>query len=319
MSICAAIKNSDPKGSHEMTQSVLILGATGRFGRNASQQFAKAGWTVRRFDRANDDLTKAARGVDVIVNAWNPAYPDWAEQVPKLHAQVIAAAKQSGATVIVPGNVYVFGRDTAGPWSAATPHGASNPLGRIRIEMEAAYRRSGARCIILRAGDFIDTEASGNWFDSIMLKPLKKGAFVYPGNPDIDHAWAYLPDLCRAAVQLAEMREQLPVFADIAFAGFTASGNDIVEILSKLTGSPVKLKPMSWLPLYLARPFWRVAVSLLEMRYLWNTPHRLDGTALATLLPEFRLTPMQQAIATAIPQNLVQGQINPDQPVPAGG
>ena len=61
-----------------MPQTVLILGASGRFGRNAAQAFADAGWQVHRFDRRSDDLMQAVRGVDVIVNAWNPgeAAPD---------------------------------------------------------------------------------------------------------------------------------------------------------------------------------------------------------------------------------------------------
>ena len=75
-----------------MTQSVLILGATGRFGRAASKAFSQAGWRVTEWRRpdpsAMDDdgvvrgdlydsqaLTRAAE-VDVIVNALNPAYPD---------------------------------------------------------------------------------------------------------------------------------------------------------------------------------------------------------------------------------------------------
>ena len=302
-----------------MTQTALILGATGRFGRNACEQFSRAGWDTRRFDRANENLTTAAKGADVIVNAWNPPYPDWARQVPKLHADVIDAAKQTGATVIVPGNVYVFGQKTPGPWSEASPHAAQNPLGRIRIDMEAAYRRSGVRTIILRAGDFLDTEASGNWFDAIMLKSLRKGVFTYPGNPDIDHAWAYLPDVCRAAVQLAGMRDQLPVFVDIPFPGYTTTGSDITAHLSRITGSDLHLKRMSWLPLHLARPFWKMATSLLEMRYLWITAHQLDGTLFTSLLPDFRATPIDDALASAIPSNLVQRQIHPDQPVPAGG
>jgi len=302
-----------------MTQTVLILGATGRFGRNAAEQFSNAGWAVRRFDRACDDLTNAAKGADVIVNAWNPPYPDWQRLVPMLHAQVIAAAKQSGSTVIVPGNVYVFGADTPGPWSETTPHNAQNPLGRIRIDMESAYRRSGVRCIILRAGDFIDTEASGNWLDAVMLKPLGRGVFTYPGNPDIDHAWAYLPDLGSAAVSLAGMRGNLPVFTDISFPGYTATGTEIAEQLGRLTGTPVRIKRMSWIPLQLARPFWRMADGLSEMRYLWNTPHRLDGAQFARLLPDFRATQLKDALATAIPANLVQRQINPDKPVTAGG
>lgn len=302
-----------------MTQTVLILGATGRFGRHCALQFAKAGWKVRSFDRARDDLKQAAKGVDVIVNGWNLPYPDWAEMIPKLHAQVIDAAKACGALVIVPGNVYVFGQSTPGPWTTATPHEAQNPLGRIRIEMEAAYRRSGVRCIIIRAGDFIDTQASGNWLDAIMLKQLAKGVFTYPGNPDIDHAWAYLPDLCRSVVMLAQMRDQLPGFVDVGFAGYTVSGNEIARTIGDITGTPPRVKQMSWAPLYLARPFWRMAKSLLEMRYLWDTPHRIDAKVFAGLLPDFQPTPLRQALASAIPPDLVQFKVNPDQTVAAGG
>ncbi|NDW45793.1 sugar nucleotide-binding protein [Ruegeria sp. PrR005] len=301
-----------------MTQTVLILGASGRFGRNAATAFRQAGWTVVAFDRTRDDLQGAARRADVIVNAWNPPYPDWARQVPGLHAQVIEAAKAAGATVIVPGNVYVFGAETPAPWGPDTPHRATNPLGRIRIEMEAAYRASGVRTIILRAGDFLDTEASGNWFDQIMIKPLARGRFTYPGNPDIAHAWAFLPDLTRAAVALAERRKALQQFCDVTFPGYTATGRDIAQALTQVTGRQVTLKQMSWLPLHLARPFWPMAGCLLEMRYLWNTPHRLDGAVFDALLPEFRQTPLIQAVAQAIPPGLRKGDVHPDQPVAAG-
>lgn len=301
-----------------MTQTALILGASGRFGHNAAEQFTRAGWTVRRFDRAREDLNTAAKGVDVIVNGWNPDYPDWQKQVPGLTAKVIAAAKSSGATVIIPGNVYVFGADTPAPWSQTTPHNAANPLGRTRVEMEAAYRRSGVRCIVLRAGDFIDTRASGQWLDRVMLKTLGKGLFTYPGNPDIDHAWAYLPDLCRAAVELAGIRDQLPAFADIPFPGFTASGTQVAAQIGTLTGAGVRVKRMSWLPLHLARPFWRMGACLLEMRYLWDTAHHLDGALFANLLPKFKATSLPDALARALPDASVQCQINPDQSVTTG-
>ncbi len=284
-----------------MQQAALILGATGRFGRNAAKAFSDAGWTVQKFDRRKDDLQSATRGVDVIVNAWNPLYPDWARQVPELHHQVIAAASARDLTVIVPGNVYVFGADTPGPWSAETPHLARNPLGRIRIEMEEAYRASSVRTIMLRAGDFIDTAASGNWFDQIMIKHLRRGRFVYPGNPDIPHAWAYLPDLTRAAVALAEMRYTLPRFCDVPFAGYTLSGNEMAQALSRVAGHELTLKQMAWWPPQLASPFWRMAPHLLEMRYLWDTPHRLDGYFFDALLPEFKQTDLNEALRNAVP------------------
>ncbi|MCP4818375.1 MAG: epimerase, partial [Shimia sp.] len=45
-----------------MTKTVLILGANGRFGRNAAIAFENAGWTVRRFDRSKDTLRQAVHG-----------------------------------------------------------------------------------------------------------------------------------------------------------------------------------------------------------------------------------------------------------------
>jgi nucleoside-diphosphate-sugar epimerase len=295
-----------------MAQKVLILGATGRFGRHAVDAFEKAGWIVQTYDRNSDDLMDAAQGADVIVNAWNPSYPDWQTLVPGLTAQVIQVASAHGATVIIPGNVYVFGSDTLGCWSATTPHKARNVLGRVRIEMEAAYRRSGVRTIVLRSGDFIDTQASGNWFDMIMTKSLAKGVFTYPGNPEMPHSWAYLPDVCRASVQLAEMRDQLPVFSDIPFPGYTLSGVEMRAALQRVVSLSVRLKQMSWLPIRLAQPFWRMAGSLLEMRYLWNRPHWLDHKLFEGLLPDFNVTVLDDALKSTLTSASVQHKIDPD-------
>ena len=50
---------------------------------------------------------------------------------------------------------------------------------------------------------------------------------------------------------------------------------------------------------------------LLEMRYLWDMPHQLDGTRLARLLPDFRPTDPAEAIARA----LAHLEVHPDKPV----
>ena len=292
-----------------MTGIVLILGASGRFGRNAAEAFWNAGWQVHTFDRGQDNLNEAAKGVDVIVNGWNPAYTDWARDIPKLADQVIAAAGNSDTTVIIPGNIYGYGEGAGPVLSANTPHAATNPLGRIRIDMEQAYRASGVQTIVLRAGDFIDTEASGNWFDKIITANLKKGQVVAPGALDASHAWAYLPDLARAAVDLAGQRQTLAQFEEVLFPGFTLSLSEMTEVLGKITGRQLTLKPMSWLPLWIASPFWPMASKLLEMRYLWSMPHRLDGTGFKAILPEFKQTEPSIALANAI-RHL---DINPNQ------
>ncbi|KNG93390.1 epimerase [Pseudaestuariivita atlantica] len=283
-----------------MTGKVLILGGTGRFGRHAAEAFWNAGWSVRLFDRAQDDLTSAALGVDVIVNGWNPRYPDWATEVPRLTEEVIAAAQWSGATVLIPGNVYVYGEGSDATLGTETPRAAKNPLGRIRIEMEEAYRRAGVRTIVLRAGDFIDTEASGNWFDMVLTKHLARGCMTYPGDLDTPHAWAYLPDMAEAAVGLCAMRDDLPDFADIPYHGYTLTGRQLAKALSCALDRPVKAHRMSWLPLRLMAPVSPMMRALCEMRYLWDMPHALDPEPLADLLPRHRPTPLVAALACAV-------------------
>lgn len=290
-----------------MKKTVLILGGNGRFGRHATDAFNALGWSVQQYDRKAGDLMQAAIGMDVIVNAWNPLYPDWATDIPAFTEHVIAAAKASRSCVIIPGNVYNFGVDAPDVYNAHTPHCATNGLGRIRIEMEQAYRKSGVQTIIVRAGDFMEEAASGNWFDMMMIPKLGKGRFICPGDPNTMHAWAWLPDVTRAAAMLADKRAELPIFNDVPFEGYSLTGNELCAAVSTAIGRPVRLKEMNWLPLQMARPFWPLAKYLLEMRYNWNKSHRLSNKVLGELLPDFMPTPMAQAMPLAI-----KDYINPD-------
>lgn len=282
-----------------MQKNVLILGASGRFGRNAADAFWNAGWSIRAFDRRKDDLNEAAQGADVIVAAWNPAYPDWAAQMPALHSRIQEAARLSGAMVLIPGNVYVYGQQTPAPWHEDTPHNAANPLGQLRITMEQSYRDSGVQTVILRAGDFIDTEASGNWLDRMMLPSLAKDRLTDPGRPDIPHAWAFLPDLTRAAAEIAAQKEDLPGFTDVTFPGYTMTGHQMADMVGTVAGRPIALRAMPWLPIRLATPVWPLGRALLEMRYLWDTPHWLESGRFDTLAPRFAPTPPEEALALA--------------------
>lgn len=283
-----------------MSGTVLILGATGRFGRHAAEAFWNAGWNVRIFDRTTGNLDGSAEGADVIVNGWNPRYTEWASEVPTLTDRVIQAARSSGATVLIPGNVYGYGHDAPSLITAETPQRATNQLGRIRRAMEAAYRDAGVQTIVLRAGDFIDTEASDNWFDMVVTGKLWKNQVTAPGDPDALHAWAWLPDMARTAVMLAERREMLGPFEEVLFPGYTLSIRQLAALATAATRRTMAIRPFNWLPIYFAAPFWPMGMKLIEMRYLWDMPHALDGTKLDELLPRYRDTDPLTAIATAL-------------------
>ena len=113
-------------------KTVVVLGAAGRVGDAAARAFVAAGWRVKgvarnakaaelapgveavradAFDRGS--LIAACQGADVILNALNPQYTEWAEKVMPMAENVIAAAQAVGATHMLPGNVYNFGYDIA--------------------------------------------------------------------------------------------------------------------------------------------------------------------------------------------------------------
>jgi len=300
-----------------MTKTVLILGASGKFGKACANAFAVDGWTVRLFDRTRQDMTQAAIGADVIVNGLNPPnYHNWAEILPQITTSVIHAAKTSGATVILPGNVYPFG-DTPGVWDETTPQNPNSRKGALRQQLEAAYRqaaRNGVQTINLRAGDIIDPASADTVMRMVMFKQLAKGKLTYLGRPDIPHAWCFAPDFGRAAVALANKKDQLAAYEDVPFPGQAMTGEQMRAQIETLIDRPVRLKKFGWWMLSLASPFWELARELKEMRYLWDTLHELSGDKFNRLLPDFQMTPTAGAIARALPVD-----INPDKTVVTAG
>lgn len=315
-----------------MTQTVLILGAAGRFGRHATKAFVTAGWQVRTFLRpgrtalagttaifgALDDIPTAAQDVDVIVNALNPPYHHWTREMPKQTKAVIEAARSSGATVMIPGNIYNYGANLPPVFSETTPHIGDHHKARLRIEMEAAYQDAGVQTIVLRAGDYIDNAVGGNWLDSHIANKAHKGRITYPGPTDQPHAWAWLPDVGRAAVMLAERRETLLMFQDVCFPGYTMTGAELIAASEAARGHPLKQGRFPWWALSLMAPFSPLMREVKAMRYLWNRPHQIDGALFHKLLPEFKATPIPVALSEALSAYAVHAVIkNPGTVVPA--
>lgn len=289
-----------------MTKTVLILGSSGKIGTHSARAFAADGWIVRKYDRSTD-MTQAAMGMDVIVNGLNPpAYKNWEENIPKITRDVIKAAKISGATVIVPGNVYNFG-DRAGVYDENTPQETHTKKGNIRIKMERVYRDSGVQTIILRAGNFIDPDHNGDVMSMVLLRSIAKGRITSAGRTDIPQAYCYLPDWAQAAVALANKRSDLAKLEDVPFAGHTFTLEEL-KVTLEITQGPLRFEGFPWWFMTLASPVWGLAKELLEMRYLWNLGHQISGKKLAQLLPEFEATPMQTVITCGLPENIHMGQ-----------
>lgn len=302
-------------------RTVMVLGANGRLGRAAAAAFAAAGWAVRAVLRPNGrrpppaqwpagvsvvsadaldlaTLGPAARGVAVIVHALNPDYTQWDRLLPPLTEAAIALAEHSGATLMLPGNVYNFGRELPPVLTEATPFAGNHAKARQRIALEAALARAaaqrGVRSIVIRAGDFLGDE--GTWVDLAMARGLARGRLTHMGPPDVPHAWAWLPDLAQAFVRVAERRAGLPPHAVLHFAGHTLSGAQLHQGFEAALGRPLKAAQFPWWLLRLVAPVAAMPRALLEMRHLWLRPHRLDGTRLAALIGPEPHTPLDEVL-----------------------
>ena len=314
-----------------MTHPVLILGAAGRIGQVLALAFADAGWEVRAQARkplpvalashprvrpircdATDaaTLATAAQGCTAVVNALNPPYTEWDRLALPLAEAALTAARASGALLMLPGNVYNFGRELPALLTPQTPERADSPKARIRIELEARLRTAadGAShpvdSAVIRAGDFFGGPGIGTWLDMALASKLHKGRVVYPGNPDIAHAWAYLPDLAQVFVRVAELRARQPAsmrgHQRLHFAGHTLTGKAFKAGLEPVLGRPLRMANLPWGLIRLASsvvPMWR---GLLTMRYLWERPHALDDAALRALIGAVPQTPLPQALRAAL-------------------
>lgn len=313
-------------GTNTGMKAVMVLGANGRLGRAAVAAFAAAGWAVRAVVRPRGrrplpaqwpagvqrvaadalelaTLRSAAHGVAVIVNALNPDYTRWDRLLPPLTEASLALAEGCGATLMLPGNVYNFGHQLPPLLREDTPFVGNHAKAQQRIALEAALAAAAARpgdravrSIVIRAGDFLGDE--GTWIDLAMARGLARGRFTHLGPPDMPHAWAWLPDLAQAFVRVAERvvasPAALPAHAVLHFAGHTLTGAQLQQAFEAVLGQPLRAAQFPWWLMRLAAPVAAMPRALLEMRHLWQRPHRLDGTRLAALIGPEPHTPLPE-------------------------
>lgn len=319
--------------------TVLVLGGRGRFGLAAVQVFARGGWRVLAQMRpgaqapqvagvrwlplpldtpgavqALVDQVRQAGGATVVVHALNPKQytrPAWEREAWPMLQAGMRVAQALGATLMLPGNVYNFGQSMPAVLLEGAPERPSMAMGRIRAAMEArleaATQRGELRAVVVRAGNFYG-QGSGTWLDRAMLTGIHRGKLVFPGPMDVATPWAYLPDLARTFVALAQVRHSMPAFESLHFSGHTLTGADWVRALEPLArqqgwlqaDQPLRVGGLPW-PLIHAlgavMPSWG---ALSALRYLWTQPHRLDNHRLRSLIGTEPHTPWPTALHTTL-------------------
>ena len=309
----------------DQTKTALVRGAPGGMGGDVARSLLARGWRVRGWARrpravpgldvewlqgdamCRDDVVEAARGVALIVHALNPpGYRNWGTLVLPMIDNTIAAARASGARILLPGTIYNYGADSAGLLCESTAQLPSSRKGAIRVQMEERLREAaaqGVRSLVVRAGDFFGPRPGNNWFSQGLVKPGQPlRAITYPGTPGAGHAWAYLPDLADTMVRLVEQDARLDTFETFHFAGhWDGDGMRMVEAIRRAAGQPaLPVRRLPWWALRLLSPCVPLFREMVEMRYLWRQPFELDNAKLLRFLGSETHTPLDEAVGAAL-------------------
>lgn len=309
----------------------LVLGATGGIGGETAAALVRRGWCVRALVRGGDaslaagraahpewefvtgdamdaaSVTAAARGADLVVHAVNPlAYRNWGTLVLPMIDHTLAAARASGARVLLPGTIYNYGPDAFPLLREDSPQNAMTHKGTIRIAMERRLEQAadeGVRSLIVRFGDFFGPRPGQSWFSQGMVKPNQPvTSITYPGTAGTGHDWAYLPDAGETFARLVEREADLETFARFHFSGtWDADGTQMIAAIGRVAGRPgIKVKHLPWLVLKLASPFNETMRELAAARPLWQTPIQLDNTRLIGVLGQEPHTPLDTAMEATL-------------------
>ena len=304
----------------------LVLGATGGIGNETARALARHGWRIRALSRnsrpensspawewAKGDsmdqasIVSAAQGADAIVHAVNPpGYKNWATLVLPMIDNTIAAAKASGARILLPGTIYNYGADAFPVLKEGSPQRAETKKGKIRIALEAkmeAVTQEGVRSLILRLGDFFGPKTGGSWFSQGMVKPNEPvKSIMNPGSRGIGHSWAYLPDAGEAFAQLMDREDELAAFERFHFRGhWDADGTELITAIRKaVKNGSIPVRSAPWWLFRLLSPFHETMRELYATRPLWQSPIQLDNAKLVGFLGQEPHTSLEAAVEASL-------------------
>lgn len=203
----------------------VVVGA-GAIGTLVTQQLAGAGHTVTvvsrrgggpqgagvtrvRGDAADPTLLAGlAAGASAIFNCANPAYHRWPTDWPPMASSLLSTAHQSGATLVILSNLYVYGR-VSGPMTPDTPLHGDYDKAQVRRRMWTdaldAHRAGRINVVEVRASDFIGPDAQGVFGLRVVPRLLVGKTCRVIGGLDQPHSWTYVDDVARTLITCAQL------------------------------------------------------------------------------------------------------------------
>lgn len=224
-----------------------------------------------------------ARGAVAVYHCMNPAYDAraWSDELPRLAANLVAAAGGTGARLVVLDNLYALGRPRGRALDEDLPMNPCSHKGEIRAEVAEAlfeaHRRGDARVAMGRASDFYGPGGVQTHFGERFWKPALAGKPVtLLGGLEEPHTYHFVKDVARGLAALGLAEEDVAGRAWMLPCAPAGSTRELVGRFSEALGSPIRVRSMPPLALRALGLVVPVLREVAEMSYQWEEPFVVD-------------------------------------------
>ena len=307
----------------------VVLGATGGVGRALVAELAAQGRPVRAVSRSarsvpagaeafpaditdRTALARAVRGATVVHHAAQPPYTRWPQEFPAMTRAVTDAAAVVGAHLVVVDNLYGYGPvaggygpgTPAGPMTERTPLRATGRKGAVRAamatELLAAHAAGRLPVALARFGDYHGPHGTGSLLGEQLFDAVLAGKPVtWLGSADHPHSVAYLPDIARALVVLADAPHAFGRAWHLPHAP-AATPRELVRIVQLAAGQQHRMRVLPAVVVRAAGLVVPMARELAELAYQVQAPFVADDSAFGALVGDVPVTPHEQALAATL-------------------
>ena len=315
------------------TPNTLVLGATGSIGyavtasllarqlpvtilvRNRAKAEAlfpdQATLTIVEGDVQDASLlNRISADKDFIFHGINYPYDKWFGNMDTATQKIIDAAAQNHSTIILPGNVYNFGNMKTPILEDSRPNPCTRK-GQLRVEIETMLEQAATagRCYVMnvRLPDFWGPNVLNEGVKPVFENALNGKALPWILNADIPHQSVYTKDAAEIIVRLllrewtTEKQSTAKPYEVWNYGGITVpSVRAWFGQICDLTGKPLKIQLYSRLIISVLGLFMPILREVKEMLYLYENTILLDDKKVLALFPDFRPTPIKQALTETL-------------------
>jgi len=250
-------------------------------------------------------LAAAAQNCETIFLATSPsAYHRWPELWPPMFQSAIDAAHQSGAKLVIVGNLYAYGEDSAMPMTEQSPLLTEETKGRVRKEgwelALAAHRRGDIRAVEVRGSDYFGPGAGKTaQLGAGFFRPVMAGKKVSIfGSAAEKHSWTFLEDFASTLIAASDYEGEwgrpwlVPSDEPLTRA-------EIAARINAMTGNAARVGSFGSVLLRTLGIFSPGIRAANDSAYQFNRPFVIDATETTKLLG-VTATKWRDALATTV-------------------